>query len=55
FFLGLILASIVGVCRDLDLRNPRFWFGFVVGSILAYAITVMSPTQTPEALWSITR
>ncbi len=53
FFLGLILASIVGVCRDLDLRSPRFWFGFVVGSILAYAITVMSPTQTPEALWFI--
>ena len=53
FFLGLILASIVGVCRDLNLRNPRFWTSFVVGSVLAYAITVMSPTQTPEALWFI--
>ncbi|MBM3447407.1 MAG: DUF368 domain-containing protein, partial [Bacteroidetes bacterium] len=53
FFLGLILASIVGVCRDLDLRNPRLWIGFVVGSILAYAITVMSPTQTPDELWFI--
>jgi putative membrane protein len=53
FFLGLILASIVGVCRDLDLRNLRFWIGFVVGTVLAYIITVMSPTQTPEALWFI--
>lgn len=53
FFLGLILASIVGVCRDLDLRNLRFWISFAVGTVLAYFITVMSPTQTPEALWFI--
>lgn len=53
FFLGLILASIVGVCRGLDLRSFRFWIGFVTGTGLAYAITVMSPTQTPEALWFI--
>jgi len=53
FFLGLILASIVGVCRDLDLRSFRFGLGFVLGTVLAYAITVMSPTQTPEALWFI--
>jgi len=53
FFLGLILASIVGVCRDLDLGNIRFWMGFIVGAVLAYGITVISPTQTPEALWFI--
>jgi putative membrane protein len=53
FFLGLILASIAGVCRGLDLRSLRFGIGFVLGTVLAYGITVMSPTQTPEALWFI--
>lgn len=53
FFLGLILASIVGICRTLDLRSWRFGVGFVLGTIFGYAITVMSPTQTPEALWFI--
>jgi putative membrane protein len=53
FFLGLILASIVGICRTMDLRSWRFGLGFVLGTIFGYAITVMSPTQTPEALWFI--
>jgi putative membrane protein len=53
FFLGLIVASIAGVCRGLDLRSSKFWAGFLAGTVLAYWITVMTPTQTPEALWFV--
>lgn len=53
FFFGLILIS-----SPLILRNITRWriptgLSFVVGIVLAYIITVLSPTQTPEGLWFI--
>lgn len=53
FFFGLILIS-----SPLILRTTRRWniptvFSFLVGCVLAYIITVLSPTQSPEGLWFI--
>lgn len=53
FFFGLILVS-----SPLILRTIRRWgvapvISFLVGCVLAYIITVLSPTQSPEGLWFI--
>lgn len=53
FFFGLILIS-----APLILRNVRRWNvasggSLVLGILIAYGITVLSPAQTPEALWFI--
>lgn len=53
FFFGLILIS-----GPLILREVRRWtlgavISFVVGCVIAYAITVLSPASTPNGLWFI--
>lgn len=53
FFFGLILIS-----SPLVLRNAGKWtvgtvISFITGAVLAYVITILSPTETPEGLWFI--
>jgi len=53
FFFGLIIASIIGVSRQVKKWNPAVIISFIVGTVLAYWITVAAPTQTPEDWWFI--
>lgn len=53
FFFGLILIS-----SPLILRNVKKWtigtvLSFLIGIVIAYVITILSPAETPEALWFI--
>lgn len=53
FFFGLILIS-----SPLVMRRIRKWtigtlLSFLLGVVIAYGITVLSPAQTPDGLWFI--
>lgn len=53
FFFGLILISSPLILRAVNQwRIPTIVF-FLLGIVIAYLITVLSPTQTPEGLWFI--
>ncbi len=53
FFFGLILISAPLVLREIRKWNPAIIIIFFVGAGMAYAVTVLSPTQSPEAVWFI--
>ncbi len=53
FFFGLILASTVLVYREVRQWNMVVVFAGILGAVLAYWITVLTPTQTPDDLWFI--
>ncbi len=53
FFFGLIVASAVVVSKKITRWNGAVVLAGLVGTVAAYFITVMSPTQTPEAYWFI--
>jgi putative membrane protein len=53
FFFGLILISAPLVLREIRKWNGGAVVSFVIGSGIAYAITVLSPTQTPNGIWFV--
>lgn len=53
FFFGLILISAPLVMREVKQWNLGSVATFVLGVAIAYAITVLSPTQSPDALWFV--
>lgn len=53
FFFGLILISSPLILRTIKKWRIAVVVSFIVGAVIAYAITILSPTQTPEALWFI--
>lgn len=53
FFFGLILASTVYVLKEVDLKRVANWASFIVGAVVAYWVTVVSPTETPQTYWFI--
>ena len=53
FFFGLILVSSPLILRDIKKWNAFTAFSFIVGVVLAYLITVLSPTETPTNLFFI--
>ena len=53
FFFGLILISAPLVLREVKKWNVATVLSFVVGIATAYSITVLAPTQSPNALWFI--
>ncbi len=53
FFFGLILISSPLILRDIKTWNFMTVVSFLVGIVLAYLITVMSPTETPTNLFFI--
>jgi len=53
FFFGLILISAPLVLREIKNWNPTIIVTFFVGAGIAYAITLLSPAQTPGGIWFI--
>jgi putative membrane protein len=53
FFFGLILISAPLVIREVKKWNLGVVFCFFAGCAIAYAVTVLSPAQTPEAIWFV--
>lgn len=50
FFFGLVLASTWFVSKDIQEWNWKTIFGFLVGAVVAYYITVATPAETPTNL-----
>lgn len=53
FFFGLILASIYVVSNELKTWNITIAIVGIVGVIVAYFITELTPISTPESYWFI--
>jgi len=53
FFFGLILISAPLVMREVKSWRGGEILSFLIGTAIAYAITVLSPAQTPNDLWFI--
>ncbi|NOT75979.1 MAG: DUF368 domain-containing protein [Cyclobacteriaceae bacterium] len=53
FFFGLILVSSPLILRDIKKWNFVTVLSFIIGIVVAYAITVLSPTETPNNLFFI--
>ena len=53
FFFGLILISSPLILREIKKWHAGIILNFVLGIGVAYTITVLSPAQTPDALWFI--
>lgn len=53
FFFGLIIASALLVARQIGRWNGSTIVSFVVGTAVAWWITVASPTQTPDTWWFV--
>jgi putative membrane protein len=53
FFFGLILISSPLILRTIKKWRSGVIVAFLAGAVIAYTITILSPTQTPEALWFI--
>ena len=53
FFFGLVLASTWFVAKDIKGWDWKTILGFIVGAIVAYYITVVTPAETPQELWFV--
>ncbi|MEX2588841.1 MAG: DUF368 domain-containing protein [Chitinophagales bacterium] len=53
FFFGLIIASAIYIGKDIPKWNIRNVFALLVAALVAFYITLATPTQGPEALWFI--
>ena len=53
FFFGLILISAPLVLREIKKWSISTGLSFFVGVAIAYAITVLTPTQSPDYIWFI--
>ncbi|MBL7857226.1 MAG: DUF368 domain-containing protein [Cyclobacteriaceae bacterium] len=53
FFFGLILIAAPLVLREIKRWTIGAIITFFVGAGVAYAITVLSPAQSPDALWFV--
>lgn len=53
FFMGLILASVVLIGRQVPRWKADTVLFLVAGTAVAYWITVISPAQGPEGLWFV--
>ncbi|WMN08015.1 DUF368 domain-containing protein [Marivirga arenosa] len=53
FFFGLIIISALLVARDIENKNWKSIIAGIIGVVIAYFITSVSPAQTPESLWFV--
>jgi putative membrane protein len=53
FFFGLIMISAPLVLREIKKWEAGTALTFILGIGIAYAVTILSPTQSPEYLWFI--
>jgi len=53
FFFGLVLASVWFVLSEVKKWKPTYFALFALGVIAGFLITILTPAETPEALWFI--
>jgi len=53
FFFGLIIGSSIMVLKQIKEKHPSLMISGILGAIMAYFITSLTPTETPNALWFI--
>lgn len=53
FFFGLIIISALMVSKEVKKWDLFAITSLIVGAVLAYTITVLTPTSTPETWWFI--
>lgn len=53
FFFGLILVSAPLILREIRVWDIRTVIMLLLGTVLAYTITVLTPANTPNELWFI--
>jgi putative membrane protein len=53
FFFGLILASAFIIAAEIKKWNASVIAAFLLGTAIAYFITIVSPTETTEAYWFV--
>jgi putative membrane protein len=53
FVFGLMLISALLVLRDIKKWNLGIVAAFICGTLISYAITLLSPAQTPVSIWFI--
>ena len=53
FFFGLIIASTWLVAQEIKKWNTGIIISLLIGTAIAYVITVLSPAATPDAWWFI--
>lgn len=53
FFFGLIISSAILVGKKVERWNAISIVIVVMGALIGYAITTLSPASTPDALWFI--
>lgn len=53
FFFGLIIASAIYIIRQVETWNPTAIGGIIVGAVIAYTITLISPTEAPNTYWMV--
>lgn len=51
FFFGLVVASAITVARNIKQWNLAKIVALIVGTLIAYLITMMTPAETPESAW----
>lgn len=51
FFFGLVLASVWTVSHRIEQWTPSLWLALVVGTVGAYWLVGLVPTQTPSGWW----
>lgn len=53
FFFGLVVASVVHIWRQIEAPTISSWLLLLVGSIIAYSISIATPVDAPTANWFI--
>ena len=53
FFFGLILISAIWVLKEVKQWHWGILISFIIGTIVAFLITSLTPAETPEGLWFI--
>ncbi|MGE0076631.1 MAG: DUF368 domain-containing protein [Bacteroidales bacterium] len=53
FFFGLILASVWFIGKTVEKWNIPVYISFILGIVIGFWITIISPTETTNALWFI--
>ncbi len=53
FFFGLIIISAIIVARDIEVKNWKSFLAGILGIVMAYFITELSPAQTPDTWYFV--
>lgn len=51
FFFGLIVASAIVIAKKITEWKPRTIIALLIGVVIAYMITVITPAETPTSYW----